>query len=292
MTQPRQNPDPAWLNRDRYPFRSRYLDLALGRLHYVDEGQGRPVVFVHGNPTWSYLFRHVIIGLREQYRCIALDHLGFGLSDRPATLRGSPAEHARNLAALLEHLELEDLTLVLHDWGGPIGLRFCLNHPARVSKLVISNSWMWPVWNDLHFEFIGHLLGGWLGRQATARLPWPMKLYLSRSLCRRIPSEELSHYLEPLKKTLDRRAAAVLVEHFTASSDWLADLWTTRASLRDKPALVLWGMRDRLFRKKELRRWLGVFDDCRTIRYREAGNLVFEDLGAEVVPVMQDFLSR
>jgi len=109
---------PEWLDRREYPFESRWLDVEAGRLHYVDEGQGAPVLMVHGTPTWSFMYRHLVKALRARHRCVAPDHLGFGLSERPREWSYRPVDQARNLTRLVEALGLKDLTLVVHDYGG------------------------------------------------------------------------------------------------------------------------------------------------------------------------------
>ena len=106
-----------------YPFESRFFDLGGVRYHYLDEGRGEPIVMVHGNPTWSFYYRHLIMDLRKEYRVIAPDHIGCGLSDKPQQYEYTLEHHIANLEALLEHLALKKITLALHDWGGPIGMR-------------------------------------------------------------------------------------------------------------------------------------------------------------------------
>ena len=155
---------PAWVSERLYPFESRFFTTPGGRMHYVDEGAGAPVAFLHGNPSWSFEFRGLVADLRDRFRCVAPDHLGFGLSARPG--RGEdhhPAAHAENFIALMHHLGLDDVTLFLADWGGPIGLEFARRHPDRVARLVIVNTWAWPVDNDLHFVAFSRLMGGWGG---------------------------------------------------------------------------------------------------------------------------------
>ena len=138
---------PDWVSDDLFPFESRFLDLPPDhRMHYIDEGEGEPIVFVHGNPAWSFEFRHPVRELRSEFRCVALDHIGFGLSSRSARREDHrPQSHAQRLAALLDHLDLRDITLFMNDWGGPIGLDFARRHPERVKRLVIANTWCWPV---------------------------------------------------------------------------------------------------------------------------------------------------
>jgi len=156
---------PAWLDRSAYPFRPHYFDVGEGRLHYVDEGSGSPVVLVHGTPTWSFLWRRLIPHLvATGHRVIAPDHLGFGLSDKPRGAGYRPEDHARRLAVLLDALELSDVTLVVHDVGGPIGLSYALDRPERVSRLVILNSWLWPLDDDPVIAKGSRLASGLLGR--------------------------------------------------------------------------------------------------------------------------------
>ena len=114
--------EPAWLDRSVYPFAHSYARLEAGTMHYVDEGEGETLLFVHGTPTWSFLYRDMIQALSKNHRCVAIDHLGFGLSEKPEKFSGLPEDHAENLAAFIKKLDLRDITLVVHDFGGPIGL--------------------------------------------------------------------------------------------------------------------------------------------------------------------------
>ena len=157
---------PDWVSDDMYPFGSRFFSAPSGhRMHFVDEGEGEPLVFVHGNPAWSFEFRHPIRELRSEFRCVAPDHIGFGLSSRSARREDHhPESHAQRFAALLDHLDLRDITLFMTDWGGPIGLDFARRHPDRVKRLVIANTWCWPVDDDLHFKSFRFLMSSWIGQ--------------------------------------------------------------------------------------------------------------------------------
>ena len=126
--------------RSLYPFNSRQFTVGSHRLHYLDEGQGPPLLLVHGNPTWSFYWRDLIAALRPQFRVIAIDHLGCGMSDKPQDYPYRLQNHIDNLSRLVEHLELRELTLVAHDWGGPIGLGAALEMPKRFARFVILNS--------------------------------------------------------------------------------------------------------------------------------------------------------
>ena len=131
---------------DEYPFDPHFMTTTSGRLHYIDEGprDAPPLLMLHGNPTWSFYYRHLVRGLSDTYRVIVPDHLGCGLSDKPKqatyTLRG----HIDRLAALVEHLSLTDITLVVHDWGGAIGMGFAVEHPERIGRFVVFNTAAFP----------------------------------------------------------------------------------------------------------------------------------------------------
>ena len=132
----------AW--RAQYPFQSRWLDLGPYRLHYIDEGHGDPLLMVHGNPTWSFLWRHLVRELRYDYRSIAVDHVGCGLSDKPRNLTYNLPVHAAHLVRLIDHVDLENATLIAHDWGGPIGLRALLSRRDRFSRIILFNTGAFP----------------------------------------------------------------------------------------------------------------------------------------------------
>src|SRR5688572_17991266 len=152
------------IDRSQYPFESKWLQLRAGRMHYVDEGRGEPILFVHGTPTWSFEWRHLIRALAPDYRCIAPDHLGFGLSERPHDAPYTPEWHARNFAEFVERVGAGPLTLVVHDFGGPIALPLALQRPDLVKRIVIVNSWMWSFAGDRDLEGKARIAGSALGR--------------------------------------------------------------------------------------------------------------------------------
>ncbi len=138
-------PDPAL-----YPFTSRWFDSSRGRVHYIDEGTGPVIVFFHGNPTWSFLYRNIIAGLRDRFRCIAPDYLGFGLSERPSGFTYRIEEHAAVMGELVDHLELEQYLSMGQDWGGPISMAVGTERAERVRGVVLGNTWFWPTAELVH----------------------------------------------------------------------------------------------------------------------------------------------
>jgi haloalkane dehalogenase len=289
------NAKPAWLSQDMYPFEAHYFPTSVGTLHYVDEGQGRPIVFVHGNPSWSFEFRHLIKDLSKDYRCIAVDHIGFGLSSKSATEEGShPQQHAARLRALLEHLDLNDVTLVLADWGGPIGLDFAVTHPDRVSGVVIFNTWGWPVNGDLHFEMYSWMMSSpvlqfWIRYfNLFVNVVFPMAIGVKEAMTR----EVMDHYRGPLEKIEDRHAHANFPYYVLAARSWLEEIWSQREKIADKPALIIWGGADIAFREKEMNVWKQTLRNATAYCYKQAGHMVAEEIPDTVIGHMREFLAK
>ena len=155
---------PRWLDGSMNPFTPHYFDTPSGKMHYLDEGAGDPIVMLHGNPSSSFEYRHLIKSFSPTHRCIALDYLGFGLSDKPENWSYLPKAHAENLAALLNSLDLRNITLVVGDWGGPIGLSYAFKYPNRIKNVAISNTRMWSVKDDWYYQLFSKFTGGMIGR--------------------------------------------------------------------------------------------------------------------------------
>jgi haloalkane dehalogenase len=279
-----------WVDRAEYPFQSRQFAGTRGRLHYVDEGRGDPVVLVHGTPTWSFLYRDLIKGLSKTHRCIAADNLGFGLSDKPMPpLR--PQEQAQQLQELLDSLGLADITLVVHDFGGPIGLAYALARPEKVKRLVLFNTWMWPVKGDPHFERPARMLGGGFGRFLYERCNFAINVMMKHIAKSRISAVAYEHYRKALPTPADRTALWVFARELIGSSDWYASLFQQRDKISGKPALILWGLKDQAFPKKILQNWSLFFANAEIRSFEDAGHFVTEDKGAELVPIIEKFIS-
>ncbi|MGE5602420.1 MAG: alpha/beta fold hydrolase [Nitrososphaerales archaeon] len=280
-----------WLDRAEYPFAPHYFATAAGRVHYVDEGAGEPVVMVHGTPEWSFIYRRLIGCLAPRYRCVAADHLGFGLSDKPASWSYLPADHAANLEALIQHLDLQGITLVVHDFGGPIGLSYAIRHPEKVKRVVVMNSWMWSLRGDPAYERT-RLFAGRLGRFLYERLGFSPRVMIPLAMGDRskLTRHIHSQYLRAFPDAETRHGTWVLARELLGSSEWYDSLWQKRAYIRGLPALILWGMKDFAFGAKELARWREVFPDARVQTFPEIGHFVQEELGEELCPLVSEFL--
>ena len=287
---------PAWLSDAIYPFESSFFTTPSGHeMHYIDEGAGEPIVFLHGNPTWSFEFRHLIRDLRSQYRCIAPDHIGFGLSarsQRPADYR--PEAHADAAAALLDHLDVQDATLYLVDWGGPIGLDFARKHPERVKRLVITNTWCWPVGRDPHYVMFSFFMASWLGQYLIKRHNFFVNRVLPMAVASKeiLTAEVMAHYRNAQPTPESRTACAAFPRYIVGASDWLESIWEDRAAFSAKPALLLWGFKDIAFREKELNRWKAELADFEVHEFRDCGHFLAEEAPGRMLPALHAFMER
>ena len=283
-----------WLNRKEYPFNSNYFMLDAGKMHYIDEGSGDPVVLVHGNPTWSYLYRHMIKGLSQNHRCIAMDHIGFGLSDKPEAWSYLPQKHAENLDVLLESLNLQNITFVVQDWGGPIGLSYALKHPEKIKRLIIMNTWMWSAKGDPHYEKFSGFMGGTVGRFLIRRFNFFARIVMKKAYGdkSKLTKEIHSHYTTPLNTPGKRKGSWVFPKEIIGSTKWLNELWSQKDKISKKPALILWGMRDIAFREEELKKWEELLTNHTTRTFKDVGHFVQEELGAGICPLVENFIKE
>ncbi len=285
--------DSDW--KSAYPFTSHFLALGDVRYHYLDEGQGRPLLMVHGNPTWSFYWRRLVKAFRDRYRVVVPDHVGCGLSDKPADYPYRLERHIENLAQLIRHLDLRDVTLLVHDWGGAIGLGAALRMPDRFARLVLFNTGAFPPpyfpWRIrvCRTPVLGALAVRGLNlfsraalRMATAR---PGGLSADARAGLPAPYDSWSHRIAVHRFVQDIPATP---RHPT----WrvLQDLEAGLKQLADRPVAIMWGMRDWCFTEVCLRRFEAVFPHAQVHRFEDAGHYVVEDACEEILPRLEAFL--
>lgn len=283
---------PTWVDRTAYPFTSRYLNVDGGRMHYVDEGSGEPILFVHGTPTWSFLYRHMIRALTPTYRCIAADNIGFGLSAKPIDWGYSFADHTRNLSQLIDRLSLGRFTLFVHDLGGPIGLAFALAHPERISRLIIANTTLWPLAGAFAPPAAAKLFGTALGRflylqmNVSPRTLLPL-VYGDRS---KLTPDIHRQYLSPFPSAAERHGLYAFAREMAAGAPTLEALWAQRERIAQIPSLLIWGMKDVAFGPNYLARWRELLPHAQVLELPEAGHLVQEEAPEQVLGAMRSFI--
>lgn len=289
--------DPAWLDRQAYPFRSRWLETRFGRLHYVDEGPraAETVLLVHGTPSWSFEYRHVIPILARSRRVVAIDHLGFGLSERPRDFSYTPEAHGEVLRGAIEQLGLERFSLVVHDYGGPIALPLAVEAPERIRSLVVLNSWMWSFEGDAQFERGAKLMGSRVGRflyrwlNASLRLLMPFA-YADR---RRLTPPIHRQYLAPFSARDEReRVLWTLARALLGSSASFARLWEQRARLATIPSLIVWGLGDRALPPPLLERFRQALPHAGVRALENVGHWPQEEAPERVGSLLDQFLPR
>jgi haloalkane dehalogenase len=286
----------TWVDREAYPFRSRWQALPEGRLHYIDEGShdtDDPILLVHGTPTWSFEYRHLIAGLRAGRRVIAVDHLGFGLSERPADPSYTPEAHAARFRAFVDGLGLSRFTLVVHDFGGPIALPVALDDPGRVSRLVVLNSWMWSFADDREMARRARMVSGAFGRfmyrrlNASLRLVTPSAYGDRRKLTRAIHRQYLAAFPDADSR---ERVLWALARALLGSSAFYDGLWQRRDRLAALPTLIIWGMKDSAFRPAQLARWRTGLPQATVVELPGAGHWPHEEEPARVLAEVRGFI--
>ncbi len=279
-----------WLDGNDYPFKNHFFRLPMGNMHYVDEGKGEPIVMVHGNPAWGYEFRHIIREMSKTHRCIVPDHIGFGLSDKPSNWSYLPILHAQNLEALLDSLNLKNITLVVNDWGGPIGLSYAINHPTRIKKLVILNTWLWSVEKEKHFEQFSRFMGGPIGRFLTRNFNFFGKVVVKKAVGnpKNLSSKVHKHYYKHMQKPSERKGSYVFPKEIIGSSQWLNALWMQKDNINQISTHFVWGMKDIAFRPLELKKWLDNWHHYKLTQLPDSGHFPQEEAPEAVIKAIQE----
>ncbi len=268
---------------------------------YLDEGEGDPVVMLHGNPSWSYYWRHLVRGLQDDYRCIVPDHIGMGLSDKPDdkaygyTLRN----RVQDLDRLLDLLDLGDnITLAVHDWGGMVGFGWALKHAARVKRLIILNTAAFPMppAKTLPWQLnLGRnwMLGEWLIRGANAFAAGAARDGVVRPLDPDVKAALLAPYDSWANRiSTVRFVQDIPLQHGDRAWDLVEDAGRRLPSFADRPAFIGWGLKDFVFDHHFLKGFEDALPRAEKQVYDDAGHYVLEDKHEVLVPRIRDFLDR
>lgn len=273
---------PAWVDDELFPFKSRFLELDGNVVHYVDDGEGPTLLLLHGNPVWSFVYRDVISTLRARFRCVALDVPGFGLSSASPGYRYRAEDHAAVLTAFLDELDLNDVTLVGHNWGGPLGLRTATQHPERFDRFVLSNTWAWPLNGDPSSELFSRGMGNPIGRALLRRSNLLVHAFIpSAHKRRKLTDHELAHYRHPTATPDCRRAAAALPGELVGARRFFTALTEQLPSVQQTPTLILWADTDPIFTDKYRRRLEQTFPNHTTTTLHNTGHFLQSDAPAE-----------
>lgn len=282
-----------WLDKEMYPFEENYIDLEHGSMHYVDEGEGEVLLFVHGTPSWSFLYRDLIKTLSASYRCIAIDHIGFGLSEKPVDFAGTPQLHGENLSEFIQKMDLQDITIVVHDFGGPIGLSSAISNPKRIKQVVLFNTWLWETKSNPEAQKLDRILNGWMGRFLYLSMNFSPKVLLKKGFYdkSKLNKDIHDHYIKPFPTKDSRRSLLHIGQSLVGSSDWYQEQWDSLDVLTDKPWLILWGTKDEFITTTYLEKWEKRLPNAKVKRL-ECGHFLQEEQPKLVLAYLIDFLSN
>lgn len=277
-----------------FPFKPHYREINGFQTHYIDEGKGEPIVCLHGQPTWSYLYRNFVKGLIKEYRVVVPDYMGFGKSDVPLDKPYRLTQHIDNLKKLLLGLNLKNITLVVQDWGGPIGFGFAVDYPDRVKRLVIMNTsvgvlkedakpWYAPfeekgIYEKFIKDISNMLKMGIYNKQKIS--PILLKAYAGP-----FPSDE--YYVGALAFPKD-----IPIGNSHPSSEIMLHIRANLNILSNKPKILIWGMKDPIFPVWMINWWSKIYPDLEIYKIEKASHFLQEDAPEEIVAIIQSFLKK
>jgi pimeloyl-ACP methyl ester carboxylesterase len=284
-----------------YPFTSHFhsIDSSL-KLHYVDEGEGEPLVMVHGNPTWSFYFRHLINAFKEDYRVLVPDHIGCGLSDKPQDYSYCLKNHIENLDSLLTAKGLDQITLVLHDWGGCIGMGYALKHPEKIRRLVFLNTAAFLIPDIRKFPKLIRVnripfFGAFSIRGLNLFVKIALKLASSKP--ERMTSEVCAGYKAPYNSYANRIAIHRFVQDIPLHKSHptypvVEEIEKGLDLFKATPKLICWGRRDFCFNDSFLNAWKEKCPEAEYALYEDANHYVLEDAHERVIERLHTFFKQ
>ncbi|MDA1052580.1 MAG: alpha/beta fold hydrolase [Planctomycetota bacterium] len=287
---------PATDWRSQYPFCSRHLQLGELRYHYLDEGDGEPMVMVHGNPTWSFYWRNLVKAFRSDHRVVVPDHIGCGLSDKPQKYSYTLSQHIANLVRLFDELDLSNVTLLGHDWGGAISLGAALERPDRISRIVLFNTGAYrPHFIPFRIRICRTPILGTIALRG-------LNLFSRAAITMAVKHHEVmtpavrGGLLAPYDSWANRVAVNRFVRDIPLTKQhptWqtLADIEDRLPTLADRPIKLIWGMKDWCFDTSCLERFVKIFPNSEVSRIEDAGHYVIEDAHQRIIPLVRDFVS-
>ncbi|WP_110458129.1 alpha/beta fold hydrolase [Shewanella algidipiscicola] len=285
-----------------FPFKRNYFDINGNKLHYVNEGQGEPVVMVHGNPSWSFYYRNLVSALSDNHQCIVPDHIGCGLSDKPddSAYDYTLEQRIDDLAALLDHLNVkQNITLIVHDWGGMIGMGFAARHPERIKKLVILNTGAFHLPEAKPFPWAlsicrNTLLGTVLVRGFNAFSSIASYVGVKRQP---MPKAVRQAYVAPFNSWANRISTLRFVQDIPLKPgdrnyQLVSDIAAALPQFATLPVMICWGLQDFVFDKHFLDEWQRVFPGAQVHEFADCGHYILEDASDEVVTHVRQFMAH
>jgi haloalkane dehalogenase len=282
-----------WLDTTLYPFENKYTQLDAGKMHYIDEGEGDVILFIHGTPTWSFLYRNYVSELSKNYRCIAIDHIGFGLSEKPEEFDGTPQSHSKNLTAFIEKLNLTNITLVVHDFGGPIGISAAIQNQTRIKQMVVFNTWLWETKDNPSAQKVDKILNSGIGKFLYLRMNFSPKVLLKKGISDKsnLSKKVHSQYIKPFPNKSSRLSLLRIGKSLVGSSDWYQKQWEQLHKLDYKPWLILWGTKDEFITMEYLQKWKNRLPNA-TVKEYSSGHFLQEEKANETILEIKKLMKK
>lgn len=290
------------VDKELFPFKQHFINRNGHQYHYVNEGSGSPVVMVHGNPSWSFYYRNLVSELSENHQCIVPDHIGCGFSDKPDDTDYDYTLKNRidDLEALLEHLDVKDnITLVVHDWGGMIGLGYAARYPERIKRLVILNT------GAFHLPESKKLPAAlWLGRNTTLGTVLVRGFNAFSGIASLIgvkrkpmPKAIRQAYVAPFNSWKNRISTLRFIQDIPIKPhhrnyQLVSDIANSLEQFKELPMIICWGLKDFVFDKHFLAEWQQRFPQAEVHAFDDCGHYILEDASDEVVPLVKQFLDN
>jgi pimeloyl-ACP methyl ester carboxylesterase len=295
--------NPQKVTPDLFPFESHYLTIGGHRYHYIEEGEGQgdPVVMLHGNPNWCFYYRELIQKLSPHYYCIAPDHIGMGYSDKPTDEAYSYtlAQRVKDLVEFLEAKSISrNITLIMHDWGGAIGMSYARRHPEAIKKIVILNTtaFHFPESKKLPFTLwvTRTFVGAFFVRAFNSFSAGATRIGVKRTT---MPDEVRRAYCAPYNSWKNRIATLRFVQDIPLKKgdpgfDYVEDLQNHLHLFRNTPILIAWGMKDIVFDVHFLQKWIEYLPHAQVHRFEDCGHYILEDAQEEIGKLVVDFLAN
>lgn len=279
------------VDRNLFPFEPHYVEIDGHRVHYVDEGSGPVLLMLHGNPSWSFVYRKLISSLSDAHRCIAVDYPGYGLSVPAEGTSFSPRLYSKIVEVLVDRLDLNGVVVFCQDWAGPVGLGFAERCPKRVHALVIGNTFAWPLGDDPRIRRFSALMGGAVGRALAFGINGVARFFIREGIRGRLSPAERAMYLAPFAKRTMRVFTWQGPRALIGAADYLAEVEAELVELKDKPVLFSWAGEDFAFGEPYLERFRAALPNHEVVRLPTAGHFWQDDAADEVAPAVAEFVA-
>ena len=273
---------------EMFPFQSHFVDLDNGaRVHFVDEGNGPTLLLLHGNPTSSFLYRHMIADLKKDYRVIVPDYPGFGRSTAPVGYGFTAQEQADSMVDFFDQLNLDNVVVMVQDWGGPIGFNLAQQRPQQFAGFIVGNTWAWPLEGQRRYEIFSALMGGSIGRWANSAYNGVVHTFLKRGIVSNVDNEAYAGYFQTFLKG-DRTPVTVFPRELIAATPFLSKVEAGMEGINANKTLIIWGEQDFAFQEPERKRFESIFPNHSTTLLPNAGHFLQEDSPVEIAKAIRD----